>query len=64
MMMALATLLTGSLSGCFWRKEDEAKSGVEKLYEQAQKSMNSGQLQERHPVTVGDREEQRPWYSW
>jgi outer membrane protein assembly factor BamD len=42
MMMALATLLTGSLSGCFWRKEDEAKSGVEKLYEQAQKSMNSG----------------------
>lgn len=42
-MMALAALLTSSLSGCFWRKDDEEqKSGVDKLYEQAHKSMDSG----------------------
>jgi outer membrane protein assembly factor BamD len=42
MMMTLAALLTGSLGGCFWRKDDEQKSGVEKLYKQARKSMDSG----------------------
>ncbi|MEZ5562274.1 MAG: outer membrane protein assembly factor BamD [Gammaproteobacteria bacterium] len=38
----LAALLASSLGGCFWRKDDEAKSGVDKLYEQAHKSMDSG----------------------
>jgi outer membrane protein assembly factor BamD len=42
MTIALAALLTSSLSGCFWRKDEEEKSGVEQLYEKAHKSMESG----------------------
>jgi outer membrane protein assembly factor BamD len=40
--IALAALLATSLGGCFWRKDEEQKSGIEKLYEQARKSMDSG----------------------
>jgi outer membrane protein assembly factor BamD len=42
MTIVLATLLTTSLSGCFFRKDKEDKSGVEQLYERAHKSMGSG----------------------
>ena len=40
--IALAALLASSLSGCFWRKDEEDKSGVDVLYEKAHKSMDSG----------------------
>ena len=40
--IALAALLASSLSGCFWRKDEEDKSSVDQLYEKAHKSMDSG----------------------
>ena len=42
-MIALAALLTGSLSGCFWRKDERGRSPASsELYERAHKSMNTG----------------------